>query len=162
MSKPSLMEQVRTLYSQGYTDLEIARKLGIYVSRIRTAISHIQAEQKSVGWVQHNFDFGLLEARVQAQLAAGQLTLHINPSSQLSPTGRVKPRMSPMQYYQAAKQLAEENRKKQEEEEANKAALREINPIAYVQAQESADLLDLMTHISRELSKRHGENYPST
>lgn len=162
MSKPTLLQQIAELYSAGYKDYEISRKLGIYVSRVRIAIEHVEAEIRAGRWGIQPKDLSLLEGRINAQLAVGQLTLHLNPTSQTSPTGRVKPRMSPMQYYAAAKQLAEETRKAQQEEEAQKAALREINPIAYVQALASEDLLDLMRHISHELSKRHGENYTTT
>lgn len=160
MQKPSLLGQINHLYSQGFKDYQIGRKLGIYLSRVRIAIEHIEAEKRAGRWGTAPKDLSLLEGRVNAQLAAGQISLVLVPTS--SPTGRNKPRMTPTQYYEAAKQLAEENRKAHEEEEAKKAALREINPIAYVQALESEDLLDLMTHISRELSIRNGKNYPQT
>lgn len=182
MSKPSLMDAVRSLHKSGLDEYAIARRLGIYVARIRQAIAHIEAEKKADSWKPMSQDFSLLEARVLAHLASGrdpllipevmhqglynlvygQLISDAQPVSQTSPTGRIKPRMSPTQYYQAAKELAEKNRKAHEEEEAKKAALREINPIAYVQALESEDLLDLMTHASRELSIRNGKNYPQT
>lgn len=179
MSKPSLMDAVRSLHQSGLDEYAIARRLGIYVARIRQAIAHIEAEKKADSWKPMSQDFSLLEARVLAHLASGRDPQIVPPSMQgglyalvygdavpveqpVSPTRRIKPRMTPTQYYQAAKELAEKNRKAHEEEEAKKAALREINPIAYVQALESEDLLDLMTHASRELSIRNGKNYPQT
>lgn len=178
MSKPSLMDAVRSLHQSGLDEYAIARRLGIYVSRIRQAIAHIEAEKKADSWKPMSQDFSLLEARVLAHLASGRDPQIVPPSMQgelfalvygntvpvtePSPTRRIKPHMTPTQYYQAAKELAEKNRKAHEEEEAKKAALREINPIAYVQALESKDLLDLMTHASRELSIRNGKNYPQT
>lgn len=155
MAKPSLMDAVRTLYESNLDEYAIARRLGIYVTRVRQAIAHIEAEKKADSWNLRSQDFSLLEARVLAHLLTGKDPF-AQPVSQTSPTGRSKPRMSPTEYYQAAKELAEKNRKAQEEEEAEKAALRKINPIAYVQALESEDLLHLMTLIGRELSKRNG------
>ena len=189
--KPSLNQKVIDMYDAGYCVHKISKHLGIHLSRVKGVIAHLLAERdlgkkrqehKALSFgdryaVQGNL--ADMEQRILASLfkdepglqpvfdfygvTTGRTNFPGSTPQKMPRNNSHKPRMTPTQYLELARAMADERIAEKQRADEELQALRDINPHKLVAAMEEyEDLAQLATLALNELTRRYGKNSTSS